>query len=167
MFFSESFATNLLSQSSVRYLTVASSNYFIVEKLLSDPAWKKINLNSGSSWLFENQSVRPRIYTTQDRETIYSNTEFQTIDYSFENASRWNFTIEKPIDPLWINFSEKYHPGWQLVCGNFHWYDSFLGKNKILSQGNHHKTDALLNNFLIDPIEAQKKCFTKNNLSIC
>lgn len=166
LFFSENFTTRLLSQSAVRYLLVNNQNYFTIENLIANPAWKKIDLNLKNLQFFENQAARPRIYLTENMETIHRDNSFQTADYEYKNSSRWNFTIENSTESVWINFSEKYHPSWQLVCGNFHWYDSFLKKSSFLSQKNHFKTDAGLNSFLVNPSEIKEKCVIENNKKI-
>ncbi len=163
LFFSENFAARLLSQSAVRYLLVNNPNYFMIENLVADPLWKKVDLKLENLLLFENQAVRPRVYLAENMETIHRNNSFQTVDYNYENSSRWDLAVENLTAPVWLNFSEKYHPDWQLVCGTFHWYNSFLGGVGFLSQENHFRTDAGLNSFLVNPSEIKEKCAAGNN----
>ncbi|HAI73863.1 MAG TPA: hypothetical protein DCS28_01305 [Candidatus Moranbacteria bacterium] len=163
LFFSENFATRLFSQSAVRYLLVNNQNYFMIENLVANPMWEKNDLKLENLQFFENQATRSRMYLTENIETIHRDNSFQPVDYNYENSSRWNFTIENSVNPVWINFSEKYHPDWQLVCGNFKWYDIFSEKSYLLPQKNHFQTDAGLNSFFINPSEIKEKCVAENN----
>jgi hypothetical protein len=158
LFFSENFASRLLSQSAVRYLISDKGNLFMVENLLSNPEWKRIDLGLEGKLIFENEKVRPRIYLTNETETIHREVAFQSVvDLSMENSSRWNFTLKKSADPVWLNFSESYHPDWQVVCGDTSWYVMLLKKN-VFSPENHRATDAGLNAFLLNSSELQKTC---------
>jgi hypothetical protein len=157
LFFSENFAPQLLSESSVRYLISNKESFFMIEELVSNSGWKKIDLDLSRNFIFENKKVRPRIYFTDEIETIHQNLDFQNVEYSLKNSSRWNFTLKNLEGPIWVNFSEKYHPDWQIVCGDTPWY-ALIRKRSILPIGNHHATDAGLNAFFLEPDELRKIC---------
>lgn len=165
LFFSENFATRLLSQSAVRYVISDRANFFMVDGLVAGPGWKKLDLGLEEKMIFENQKVRPRIYLTNELETIHREITFETVDYSLENSSRWNFTLKNLNEPIWLNFSESYHPDWQVVCGDTSWHEMILKKN-IFSLENHRTTDAGLNAFLLNPSELQEICSVGKNGAI-
>jgi|GEM_PF-2068454 len=165
LFFSENFATRLLSQSAVRYLISSPGNLFAVKNMLANPEWKKLDLGLEHKLIFENLKVRPRVYLTHELETIQREIDFQTVEYSLENPARWNFTLKNLTNPVWINFSENYHPDWQVICRNTHWYDLLFKKN-IFPSESHRMTDAGLNAFLLNPGVVQKTCPTEKNSEI-
>lgn len=162
LFFSENFATRLLSQTAVRYMVSDQENFAMVKNLVANSEWKKLDFGFGEKLVFENQKVRPRIYLTNEPETIHREIDFQSVDYSIESASRWDFTLARLTQPVWVNFSENYHPDWQVVCGNTPWY-ALLEKKSILPLENHRATDAGLNAFLLDPSVVQKTCPANND----
>lgn len=158
LFFSESFASRLFSQSAVRYLIFEQANLFMVKNLVANPEWKKLDLGLNSKMIFENSKVRPRVYLTRKAETIHREIAFEEVTFSMQNSARWNFEVKNSTEPVWINFSEQFHPDWKLACGNFAWHDAFRSEN-FFSDNKHFATDAKLNTFLLDTAEAQKKCF--------
>jgi len=162
LFFAEKFAQRLLSESAVRYLISSPSNLFIVKNLLTSSDWKVVDLGLENKLLFENQKVRPRIYLTQEMETIHREVDFNLVDFAMENASRWNLVLEKLDKPVWLNFSEGYHPDWQVTCGDTPWY-TLLSKKTIFSSENHRVTDAGLNAFFLDPSVVRKTCPTRKD----
>ena len=162
LFFSESFATRLLSQSAVRYVVSGQKNLFMVENLVANPHWKKLNIGLASQMIFENEAVRPRIYLTDQKETIHREVDFKAVPFALESASRWNLALKDFSQSVWLNFSEKYHPDWQLVCGSTPWY-ALLSQKPIFSPENHIPTDAGLNAFLLSPDVVKKSCPTGKN----
>jgi hypothetical protein len=157
LFFSENFATRLLSQSAVRYIISDKGNFFMIENLVANPEWQKLDLKLEEKIIFENQTVRPRIYLTNEKETIHREIDFQAVNFSMENSARWNIKLKKANTANWINFSESYHPDWQLVCGNTPWYQ-LIFKKSIFDITSHNATDAGLNAFLLNPSEVKKTC---------
>lgn len=157
LFFSESFAPRLFSQSAIRYLVSDEPNFFMVEKLLADPQWKKIDIGLAGSSLYENLNVRPRIYLTKNPESIHQENPFEKVDFTYQNPARWDFAFKKTDYPIYINFSESYHPDWRVICGETKWYQTFFAKNLFVAD-NHLKTDANLNAFRIDEDEIRTKC---------
>ncbi|MFA5961756.1 MAG: hypothetical protein WC848_03695 [Parcubacteria group bacterium] len=162
LFFSENFATRLLSQSAVRYLVSDQANFYMVKNLVANPEWKKLDLGLGEKTIFENETARPRIYLTDEPETIHREITFAPVDYSLENSAHWDFRLKNFDGPVRVNFAEKYHPDWQVVCGNTPWY-ALLGKKAILPVENHKMTDAGLNAFLIYPREIADACAKDND----
>jgi hypothetical protein len=157
LFFAESFAPRLLSQSAVRYAISSPQNLFIIKELLAKSQWKQLDLGLENRLIFENQTVRPRIYLTHEMETIHREVAFESVPYALENSARWNFTLDNLESPLWLNFSENYHPDWQVICGATPWY-ALLSARTLLPAENHRKTDAGLNAFLLDPQMLKNNC---------
>lgn len=157
LFFSQNFATRVLAESGVRYLIIDQSKFSpALSTLVSDPSWKKQDVGLQDYLLYENQSVRPRIYVTDGLETIHRDVAFDAAEIHPISAARWDFTVPNPARPEWIEFAENYHPDWQLVCGDFRWYDQ-LGHASVSLAQEHLTTDAGLNAFLIDP-EKLERC---------
>lgn len=156
-FLSQSYATNVLSQSSFASLVVSEKDFFKVSELVKDPAWRESDWGLSGMRAFENVMVKPRIYLTGEKETIRENPSFEPVEFSSKNPARWDFAILEMKDGQWLNFSESFHPDWRLVCGDFQWYDAFF-KNKMLSAENHSKTDAGFNAFRLDQEEWKRAC---------
>lgn len=150
-------ATNLIASGNIAYLTVKKEDFFKISELVKNPAWKEIALGLQDMKIFENKVVKPRIYLSEEKETIYQKNYFQSIDFSSVNSARWDIAIPELKNKMWLNFSESYHPKWRLVCGDFYWYDAFFN-HKMFSVKNHYKTDAGLSTFWLDPSEAQSVC---------
>lgn len=157
LFLSSPLAQNLISQSSVKYVFFEKNSFSEIKPLVSNPQWKKIDIGIKERIIFENLSVRPRIYVTQSQESIHRDFPYQKVDMEMKNSSHWNIEMEKMDFPFWLNFSEKYHPDWAVVCQETSWHEILFG-SKIFSKDNHFKTDAEMNSFLIDPEEIKTKC---------
>lgn len=156
-FFSQEFATRLLSRGTVAYLVVKEEERGLLGDLLSNPAWEKIELDLKEHSLYRNRSVRPRVYLTEKPETFHRDRAFQTVPFSAWSGSRWEVELEKSDRTVWLNFSERYHPAWRLVCSETKWYQTFFAA-KLFSVEDHFQTDAGLNAFRLDPEELEKRC---------
>ncbi|MFA6973570.1 MAG: hypothetical protein WC238_02395 [Parcubacteria group bacterium] len=164
-FLSQSYATNVLAQSSFSSFVVSEKDFFKVSELVKDPAWRETDWGLAGMRVFENQAVKPRIYLTGEKETIHQIRPFAPVEFSSSHSARWDLAIPEMKDGQWLNFSESYHPDWRLVCGDFEWYDTIF-KRKMLPNENHLKTDAQLNAFRLDQEDWEKVCGGENTQNV-
>ena len=112
---------------------------------------EKVNLNGSSLAIYENKNIRPHLYLTPERETVYKDVPFSFIGWRFDSPTKYHISLSHISSSVFLNFSEAYHPDWKLRVGNFHWWSSLLGKSYFLSNSIHFKNDAGLNSFYVDP----------------
>lgn len=111
----------------------------------------KVDAGTKELAIFENLDYRPVIYITQSKETIHLNLPFKKIDFKFINPTEYKISLNNLSTPVYLNFSESFHPDWKLRMGEFSWYKVMTEKNYFLSDKLHLKNDAGLNSFLIKP----------------
>lgn len=138
------YSKNLLSLSSVRYVMIDNKKEFYVDSLKDIPYLKKTDAGVKNFTVLENQDYRPHIYATAERETIHKDIPFQKLDYVQISPVKYSVVLKNAKDPLFLNFSEAYHPNWKLGLGN-----------DFLSDSDHFQNDAKLNSYHVDP---QKIC---------
>jgi hypothetical protein len=90
---------------------------------------------------------------TKELETIYKNLSFTAIDWQSKNPTEYTLKLNNISQPVFLNFSEAYHPDWKLHLGNFNWFTILFNKNYFLPDSNHFKNDATLNSFYLDPAQ--------------
>lgn len=165
MFLSKNFATNVLSQSGFGSIVVSEKDFYKVENLVKNSAWQEVDFEIPETHVFQNKSVKPRIYLSEKKESVYQIQPFQTVEFSSKNPAHWNVSIPKSKDNVWLNFSENYHPDWRLVCGDFKWYDAIFHK-KMFPADIHYQTDAGLNTFKFEKNDWQNVCAEKDTQEI-
>lgn len=134
---------------------------FFIDELDKIPYLKRIDIGTEELAVYENENFRPHIYTTSNRETIYSNVPFEKMDFQFKNPTEYSVKLQNISEPTYVNFSEKYHPDWKVRVGKFHWFDVLTQADYFFPDNFHSENDAKFNSFLIDP-EYIKKNFTKD-----
>ena len=112
---------------------------------------KKINIGTKEIIVYENKDYRPHIYLTNNKETIYKNIPYIKTDYKYINPTQYKVNLTNIKNPVYLNFSESYHPYWKIRVGKFNWLKSIFEKDYFLSDEYHSKNDVLLNSFYIDP----------------
>lgn len=127
---------------------------FYVENLNSLDNLKKIDVGAGSLEVYENIDFRPRIYITNEIETINHDIPVKNVNFTIRSSSKYSIVIENVIQPFYLNFSEAFHPGWKLRLGKFSWIDTLINNNYFLTDKNHFQNDAKLNSFYVDPTKA-------------
>ncbi len=123
---------------------------FYLQKLDAAPFLKRIDIGTKELLVYENENHRPHIYTTAQLETITQDIPFTQSEHSQVNSTQYSVILKNISQPIYINFSESFHPDWKLRVGDFNWYDVF-NKNYFLPDDFHVKNDAMLNSFKIDP----------------
>jgi len=163
--FSSKFSNQLLNISSLRYVIVPirdiandddfykdyGERQFFIDELDKLPYLQRIDIGTTELVVYENADYRPHIYTTRNQETIYGNIPFEQVDFQFRNPTEYQISLKNISDPVYVNFSESYHPDWKLRAGDFQWFDVLTKKDYFLPDTDHSQNDAKLNSFLIDP----------------
>ncbi len=165
------YSNQLFDLTSVKYVVIPledkvnDDNFFakgLRKKLISQinklSYLKKINIRTKEIVVYENKDYRPHIYLTNNKETIHKNIPYQKIDFKYINPTEYKISLKNISNPVYLNFSESFHPYWKIRVGKFNWFKAIFEKNYFLPDKYHSKNDAILNSFLIDP-----KLFCKNN----
>lgn len=134
---------------------------FFIDELDKLSYLKKIDIGTEELVVYENENYRPHIYVTQDKETIKKDILFEKVDFVFKNPTEYSINLKNISKPLYLNFSEKYHPDWKVRAWEFHWFDVLTQKDYFLPESFHFENDAKLSSFFIDP-EYIRKNFTKD-----
>ena len=128
---------------------------------------KKINIGTKEIVAYENKNYRPHIYQTFENETIYKNIPYQKISFSYVNPTEYKIYLKDLKKPVYLNFSESYHPDWKLRVGGFNWFNALINKKYFLTDKNHFQNDAQLNSFYLDPKDlCNKKTCSNINLTL-
>ncbi|WP_135611760.1 hypothetical protein [Methanococcoides sp. AM1] len=123
---------------------------------------KKIDIGTKDIVVYENKDYRPHIYYTSENETIYKQIPFQDIEFQMKNPTQYEIQLKNISEPIYLHFSDRYHPDWKLKVGEFNWFIALMDKNYFISDEVHFENDALLNSFLIDPKYIQDE-FSEDN----
>lgn len=174
----KSYANSLLDISSVKYVfiplreTVNDDDVFFfqlkdrgyyVKELDKIPYLSKINIGTKDIVAYENKNYKPHIYITDNQESINKTQPFTKIDYEFVNTTEYKINLKNISKPIYLNFSESYHPQWNLRVGSFNWIDVLTKKNYFVNNKNHYQNDATFNSYFIDPKAICKQFTCKQN----
>lgn len=171
---------SFLDEASVKYIVVPSNlvwdevnspwkdpeNY--IGKLDRVPFLNRLDnpyLEQHNIFVYENSDYRPHIYITQGKETIFRNISFEKVNAQFLTPAEYRMQLKDISSPVYVNFSEEYHPDWKIRVGGFHWSDVLTKKDYFLPDSFHSENDAKLNSFLIDP-EYIKQNFPKDSYTV-
>jgi hypothetical protein len=165
-------ADNLLDLSSIKYVivplrdTANDDNFFVhygghppefYKNALDELEYlERIDIGTEEIAVYENEGYRPHVYTTDNKETVTDNVPYSQVRHEMVNPTEYRVRLENARDPLYLNFSESFHPQWKLRIGEFNWFDALIDKNYFISDKNHFKNDAQLNSFRINPEEVCK-----------
>ena len=162
---SQEFSNQLFDISSIKYVVVPLDdpkntddfyNYMGKRENYIDSAnqinfLQKVDLATGELLVYENLDYRPHLYLTKEQETYKRYLSYQKVNFTFLNQTEYEISLKNVIRPVYLNFSESYHPDWKLRVGEFNWYKVMTEKNYFLPDKIHLKNDAGLNSFLINP----------------
>lgn len=136
----------------------------MTEKVRSDYAGMSEKLkNAGYKIVLNNQyftiydlfgnarNHRPHIYITKEKETIYWEVPYEKVEFEQKNPTQYKISLKNVSLPVYLNFSESFHPDWKLRAGDFNWLRVIMKKNYFLPDDFHAKNNANLNSFKIDP----------------
>lgn len=112
---------------------------------------KKINIGTKEITIYENTNFKPHLYLTQEKESLEKYVSVKPATHTFINPTRYKISLKSISSPLFLNFSESYHPQWRLRAGEFNWFDVLTDKNYFLTENIHTRSDAGFNTYLIDP----------------
>lgn len=160
-------ADRVLDLSSVKYIIVplydketnndivkgfdASRQYYI--NTLSEINYlTKIKNMPDNIQVYENKYYRPHLYITYKKESLDNDIPFQNVKHSTTNSSEYIVILNNIKRPVWLNFTENYHPGWKIRIGNTSWYDSLVQKDYYLGDNLHERSVVNFNSFYIDPV---------------
>ncbi len=159
------FANSLLDISSMRYVIIPlqdtendddffkdyGDRQFFIDELDQLSYLQRIDIGTKDVIVYENENARPHIYSTKEKETIYGDIPFSKVEYQSVNPTQYSVSLKNISAPVYVNFSESYHPDWKLRAGDFQWFDVLTKKDYFLPDTDHSQNDAKLNSFLIDP----------------
>lgn len=177
-------ANDIFDSSSIKYIVIpqqeeAEADVFIpygkTKKYYLDQLdhldWlKRIDIGTKSIIVYENKDSVPRIFTTNTatfsgRFNSYSDPVSRIPNTKFSSVSSTEYTVKisQIKNPLYLHFSESYHPDWKIHIGEFNWVNALLDKNYFLSDANHYKNQFGLNSYLIDPNKICKRFVCQRN----
>lgn len=174
-----SFTNNLLDNSTIKYLIISlkdySDNEFINYYKYSNEEYiyqlnkikflKKINIGTKNIAIYENENFKPKIYLTNNVESIYDDIPYSPINYLQINSTKYSLDINTNKNKFFINFSETFNNNWKLYFGNANMINILFNKYNYLSEQYHFKNDAKLNSFFIDTNQICKLTNCQSNKS--
>ncbi len=122
-----------------------------IQTLANSKSLKKISIGTKDLLIYENNGFKPHIYSTEKKETTSKYISHEKINYQFKNPTEYKIYLKNTSHPVYLNFSEAYHPDWRIKVGKFNWFAVLTNKNYFVSDGYHTESDAKLNSFYIDP----------------
>ena len=140
------------------------------------PYLSRVDAGTGSVVVYENADVRPHLYLTDEPETIREDVSIRKVSYEMVSPSEYRVEISDkdlyPLRPsdtspsrggggkemegeevLYLNFAERYHPGWKIRIGAFSWWDALWDKDYFAPDEYHSENDAGLNTYRLDRSE--------------
>lgn len=165
------YASDLLDMSSIKYVIIPlqdkinADDFFVyygeprqyyINDLNQIKYLHKINVGTKNIVVYENENYKPHIYTTSNQESINKEQDYQTVDFKFINPTEYKIRLTNISKPVYLNFSESYHPDWKIRVGHFKWLDALTKKNYFLPDKFHLENDAGLNSFYIDSSQVCK-----------
>ncbi len=101
--------------------------------------------------VFENEGYRSKVYLTSELDTYTQSNMFINIYPRFISPDHYDFELTNISKPIYINFSEAFHPDWSLRAGSFSYLSQLYDAQYFLPQDFHYATDLNTNAFYIDP----------------
>jgi hypothetical protein len=162
---------NILNLSSIKYLFIplldkendddffiyyGKSRQYYVDELNKIKFLKKIEIGTSEIIAYQNLGFRPHIYMTNKIESEKQNIPYKNVPFRFISPTEYKIILKRISTPIYISFSENYHPDWNIRIGDFNAFDSIFQKNYFLPTKYHTQNDINLNTFLIDPNYIQK-----------
>ncbi len=172
------YANTLLDISSIKYVVIplqdslnddnffryyGKERAFYIQQLNKLDYLKRIDIETKSSIIYENEDFRPHLYVTTEVESINKAVPYSGVEYSFINPSEYTVRLHNVKRLEYLHFSESFHPQWQIRVGDFSWIDALTKSNYFLPLSTHKENDAFLNSFVIDPNSICKNFSCKKN----
>lgn len=145
----QDFSDRLLDISSVKYVITDKNNFVPILNNLN--YLEKVDFKGKDLVIWENKNFRPHLYLTEEPESIGRDLPYEKLNYQMVTPSQYNLTISHLSKNSFLNFSEKYNPGWKVKIGpQFSWLKAIFDKNYFLAENNHLENEARLNSFYLD-----------------
>lgn len=174
-FFQNPEVNNVLDISSIKYVVVPvqdtenDDDFFRYYGVKRD---KYINVLDKSKFLerkdirasdlvvYQNTGYKPHIYLTTEMESVDRVVKHSVVNYQFINPTHYTLELSNVINPVYVNFSEGFHPQWKFHIGKFNWIDALIQTDYFVSDKLHTKNDANLNSYYVNPKElcAENDC---------
>ena len=103
---------------------------------------KPINIGTQELLVFENTDYKPHIYLSDN---------LGEITYQTSSPTQVSLKLENIKTPVYLNFTDNFHPDWKIRIGKFNWREIFSQKNYFLSEKYHTENPSQFNSFLVDP----------------
>ena len=172
--FNNEVTDRLLDLSSVKYVIIplyekelgndivggfGKTHQYYRDKLAAIKYLKKVDGIAPNILIYENSNFRPHIYTTEEKELVVStqSAKIKAVDSTAISPSEYRVWLSGIRNPIYLNFSDNYHPSWKVRAGNFNWIDVIINSNYFLSDLIHSKNNAGYNSFYINPQEVCKQ----------
>jgi hypothetical protein len=128
------------------------------------PYLEKVNAGTKDIVIYENKNYKPHIYTTSSQESLTQRVPYQTVEYSLIHPTEYKVRLEKVKQPLYLHFSEAYHPQWKIRVGDFNRFASVMDEEYFIPEKYHRLNYPNLQSFELNPQELcrQYSC-TMNN----
>jgi len=124
---------------------------FFADKLDSYDYLRKLDIGTESVDVYENREYKPFIYTFSEESVLQGLGDFEEIVYTKYSPTKYSIPVKNVREPLYVTFSQSYHPDWRIRIGDFKWYKSLFNHNYFLAQDIHLSNNANLNTYYIDP----------------
>jgi hypothetical protein len=112
---------------------------------------ERINIDTKEIIVYENEGYKPHIYLTRENESVNKSISYENVNFQFVNPSKYNVHLRNISDPLFLNFSESFHPQWEVRVGNFSWWESLLESNYFLPDNVQQNNRTGFSSYRIDP----------------
>jgi hypothetical protein len=165
-------ADSLLDAHSIKYIVIPIRDYsnsddffiyyskdrsFYERELDKLDYLHKVLLPSNGLIVYENTGYKDHIYISDQIEDVYKQIPTSRVVYSPHSPTHYSISLKSVNHPIYINFSESYHPDWSLRLGSFSSLKSIFINNYFYSDGFHFENNYGLNSFLIDPDYIKKE----------
>ncbi len=118
---------------------------------------KPVDLGTKELRIYENESARPRIYSTEVIERLGKPVPFNSLEYQMLSPTEYQVTVRNLSSPMFLYFAESYSDNWALRLGSFEWSNLLFDNNYFMDDQLHTKTDIGLNAFRMSPEYIKKK----------
>lgn len=115
---------------------------------------QKSNFKIANFDIYENKNYVSLFSISEHRLSLSESIKerkFKNVAHFFITPSEYSIILHNLKEPVYLNFSENYHPQWKIHIGNFNWVDSVITKKYFLSDDVHIKNELGYNSFFIDP----------------
>lgn len=120
------------------------------KRQLEKLSWlKQVDIGAQRVSVYENMGFRPHFYTSDNVPTLQRELPYNEIASDARNPAEYHLKLKNVSSPVYVNLSEKFHPGWRLRLGAFKLTQVFKN-DYFLPDRFHSRTDVDLNIFYLD-----------------